>query len=753
MGKRKTKRFDWPNPSLLVFILPFILLARVWLTGRALYWGTPGTQFIPWWWQAWRTFQAGEWPLWNPMLGMGAPLLANYQSAIFYPPNWIYFVFAAIGGLPLMAWGQAILVSAHLAFAGWGMLKLLQKLGLSELAQVIGALAFSLSGYLVARAHFLSISSTVAWLPWILLATYELTLDKKPTSKLFKLSLFLAFQWLAGHAQTSWYTILLATAWLIFWIRRTKVRPALILGRFLAAAAFAFALSAVQLIPTAEYLLRSQRALQYDPTSAMAYSFWPWRALTLLAPNLFGNPARGDYWGYGNFWEDAVYIGLLPLLLAFSTWRTKQNIALARFLTLVTLASFVLAMGDHLPIFPWLYAHVPSFAAFQAPARFSLWAVISLSILAAIGANAWGKPSRNQLYWVRLSVAGTIAIVIAGGITLALSIARFAGLQRSFGSSTILFGLTALAICILVLKTPANNRARNIWAWAAILIVSFDLLYAGWGLNPAGSLALYAPSIADPEVEAGRIYISEQDEHELKFNRFFRFDSFLSSNPDVLRVSLLPNIGLLAQIPSANNFDPLVPARYADWMTFFEKQPAGLKDEMLAAMAVGQVETIAEDGSLVFTELDHLGRVRWVGCAIPVSDARAAFDLLQTSSFDFQSSVVIEDPQDGRDTCASGVGTAQILQQTANTLLISANADSPGWLILADTWFPGWFAKVDGVAREIYPAYGIFRAVEVHEGSSTIEIAYRPVSFSSGLVLSALAWPVYVVLQKKFSND
>jgi hypothetical protein len=74
-------------------------------------------------------------------------------------------------------------------------------------------------------------------------------------------------------------------------------------------------LAAIQLIPTAEYLMQSQRASAVSYDLAMTYSFWPWRFLSLLAPDLFGNPAIGDYWGYGNYWEDAVYIGLAPFLL------------------------------------------------------------------------------------------------------------------------------------------------------------------------------------------------------------------------------------------------------------------------------------------------------------------------------------------------------------------------------------------------------------------------------------------------------
>src|SRR5512135_3460447 len=63
-------------------------------------------------------------------------------------------------------------------------------------------------------------------------------------------------------------------------------------------------------------MLQSKRSAAVDYNLAMTYSFWPWRLLTLLAPDLFGNPARGSFWGYGNYWEDAVYVGLLPLLLA-----------------------------------------------------------------------------------------------------------------------------------------------------------------------------------------------------------------------------------------------------------------------------------------------------------------------------------------------------------------------------------------------------------------------------------------------------
>jgi len=82
----------------ILITAPLILFTPVVLTGKALFWGTPALQFVPWRDFAWNILKSGNLPLWNPMLGMGAPLIANYQSAIFYPPNWLLFLFERLTG-------------------------------------------------------------------------------------------------------------------------------------------------------------------------------------------------------------------------------------------------------------------------------------------------------------------------------------------------------------------------------------------------------------------------------------------------------------------------------------------------------------------------------------------------------------------------------------------------------------------------------------------------------------------------------
>jgi len=75
------------------------------------------------------------------LIGMGAPLIANYQSALFYPPKWLLIPLAAIGHAPLIAWGQTLLVMLHLIWAGMGMRRLGNRLGLNRLAHAVSGVA------------------------------------------------------------------------------------------------------------------------------------------------------------------------------------------------------------------------------------------------------------------------------------------------------------------------------------------------------------------------------------------------------------------------------------------------------------------------------------------------------------------------------------------------------------------------------------------------------------------------------------
>ena len=79
-------------PILLLILLPIALLAPVVLFGRVLYWGVPLLQFYPWQHAAVEALRSGQLPLWNPLVGSGAPLAANLQTGAFYPLNFLYLI-------------------------------------------------------------------------------------------------------------------------------------------------------------------------------------------------------------------------------------------------------------------------------------------------------------------------------------------------------------------------------------------------------------------------------------------------------------------------------------------------------------------------------------------------------------------------------------------------------------------------------------------------------------------------------------
>lgn len=704
------------SPRSLLIISPFLLFAPVWLTGQAMYWGTPSTQFVPWWWQAWQTMLSGELPLWNPLAGMGAPLLANYQSALLYPPTWIYFALAAVGGASLMAWGQAILVAAHLAWAGWGMGRLIREMGKGELAQTVGGLAFALSGYLVARAHFLSINSTVAWLPWILWAAYRLAREPKQMRHTIVLAALFALQCLAGHAQTAWYTLLLAIAWTSFWSWQfgNSKRLGQTAFRLGLAGLLAFAISAIQLIPTAEYLLNSQRANQVDFAESATYSFWPWRLISSFSSNFFGNPAHGNYWGYGNFWEDAIYIGLLPLLLAFSALsilrRDKNQYPLYSFLTIVVCVSILLALGSNTLLFRWLYDHVPSFSLFQSPTRFSIWLVFALALLAGFQVEKWRVPKGKALYWSRLAVAGAAAILLTAMTASVLG----EGIPQVIALALVPTGVVGVAMAIMHLR-QAKLKAN--WAWVVSGLIAVDLLFAGWGLNPGASANLYGADvgttvIVEQQLGDGRLYLPVEDERALKFEHLFRFDDFFNAAPIKIRQTALPNMFLLDRVRSANNFDPFVPAAYKNWVDAVTLGNQPESTTLLAEAGVTVIEQVGDSGDVQFLAVDGLPRARWMNCeeaAVRITDAV------------------------GCEPAARGV--AAIVTESANSVTLVVQSDG-GWLLLADTWFPGWKAIVDGEERDIYQVDGIYRAVQLESGDKQVSFVYAPLSFAIGATLS-----------------
>jgi hypothetical protein len=784
---QKIRRFD-AFPFFVLIAAPLVLLSPVLTMGKALFWGIPALQFVPWWKWAYDTLLSGHLPFWNPLLGMGAPFIANYQSALFYPPNWTYFLFYVAGGITGLAWSQALVLAIHLTWSGFGMALLMRRLGSGKLGQTISGLAFGLSGYLVARAWFASINAAVAWLPWILLLSFDLVKDQSKPKNIIKLGISIGMQLLAGHAQISWYTLLLTGIWISFWgwqnqthNQKGKIRALLKIWLGLAlATGLGVVIASVQLLPTAEYLLQSQRSSAVDYEAAMTYSFWPWRLLGFIAPDLFGSPVIGDYWGYANFWEDAIYIGLLPFLLAFGVilggiFRNRSKTAesgqqctdgincssviyrslfpLVYLLISLIIVSFLLALGKNTPIFPWLYRHIPTFDMFNSPTRFSVWAVFSLALLAGIGAEHWRRPVKRGLYWTRLATAGAFAISLGAGLGWFVLRDVATDFHPSFVRGLALTGFWGLGSGVLALLAPRKDsqevNSGRLWQWTVVLWVATDLIFAGWGLNPGIPLDFYTEIPPNKNqiqeiVGDGRMYLLGDDEETIRYKQYFIFESFDPGRDWInIRAIQLPNLNLLDGIPMANNYDPMVPGRYARWMKEISGMDIPLRDDLLDLMGISVFESDDPAGNfgVAFDPRKTAARVRWVPCARYVDDEESAWNLIFSGAVDLQAEVILEKAAHSQtQDCNPWDGNSKIVGEDPNHVTIQIDSQSPGWIELSDIWYPGWRASVDGTPTLMFRADYLFRAVEVPAGSHTVEFSYRPVWFYAGSGISLVAW-------------
>lgn len=750
----------------ILLAAPLILLGPRLVQGEVIFWGTPALQFIPWWTGAYRNLLEGILPLWNPLNGMGAPLLANYQTAFLYPPNWLLLVFAGLWGRERAAEGIAVgftvLSILHMAWAGLGMGLLLRRLRFGWLAQIAGGLAFGLAGYIVARLSFFSMVWVAAWLPWVIFFADAIAspCQDRWTEKAripVGLTICLSMQLLAGHAQLSWYSMILAGAWVAVGalihpgMRLRRVIKALLL--FATAVTLAALIASPQLIPTFEYLQNSQRADAVSYEDALTYSYWPWRLITLAAPDFFGSPADGDYWGYASYWEDHLYIGVTPLLLALTTlWLLVKGVrrskrperwGLMALLWAGTAVTFLIAMGRFTPLFPFLYRYLPTFDMFQAPARYLFWAAFALPILAAVGVENWRCPTGRGLYWFRLWTASAFATTFGAGAAWMV----IEDVRVTFIRSLALTGTWALGFGLLTLVIPYAEKYRRLrlWKTATVIWILADLVIAGWSLNPGTHASFFRGSNPAPVNPGERVYISAQEEYDLKFRRFFRFNDFHAiEDLRALRAVRLPNLNLLDGAAWMNNFDPLVSDTYARWMDAVEGMAPEVRDTWLAWAGVGAVEHV--DISAVmgvrFDPLPNPQRVRWSGCAVAADSNERAWKLLETEMLapvraDRPIILEVKSAPICIERGESG-GRVEILSEKGNWLTLQTESPLGGYVVVMDSWYPGWKATIDGKPVDILRADGSFRAVEIPAGKHEIRFLYCPAGFYFGFLFSIL---------------
>jgi hypothetical protein len=491
----------------------------------------------------------------------------------------------------------------------------------------------------------------------------------------------------------------------------------------------------------------------------LTHSYWPPRLLTLLSPDFFGNPAQNDFWGYDNYWENAAYIGVLPLLLAmWAVWQgargrgQRGNPSPLRFrgasrgqgvnqragesapppsnlqppisnsqlpipfFASAVVVSLILAFGWFTPIYPFLYKTIPGFGLFQGPARWLVVTTAALCVLAGIGAQRWVERGFSLHAAQRWTLIG-LALIIAG-------VAGFFILKNqsaTFGPATLRLGILSIASGWLF-RSKIKNRQSEI---IIVAVIALDLITAHFSLNPALASDIYhAPNPAAEAIKAdglaGRAFFFDVDEQAIKFGKYLAQDKkFVGYGPNDLgywlgfRATLTPNAAMIDGVPMANNFDSLIIGRYQSLLDQINALPL---DQALPLLSRMNVAYIVSPRALDLPEVYRGDEVTIYRNANAMPHAWIApidADLTQVSSVLAGSSI-------------------ESLTDSGNAVTIRAALPAAGWLILADAYYPGWHAAIDGAPIEIQPANAAFRAVKLPAGSHQVEFRYEPQSVKIG---------------------
>ncbi len=660
-----------------------------------------------------QALQHGSFPLWNPYDRMGLPFLADPQTGTFHPLQWVLVAAGLLAGhvgptlmslkVLLFLWTGA--VSMHLLARSWG-------------APRAGAFVAGISFTLLGGVAFMK-DSAIAW-PWqmVPLALYaaDRALEAPGAARGALLGGALALAGLAGSPPGFFYTLLVVGPYVL--VRAWALRPrASALATMLpAAGATALALLAIVYVPTGELAALSDRATR-DSGWATQLPIMPADLLGLLVARLREPPP-------------ALYAGFLPLLLAAVAIARGGKDLRAAFLAGLFVVALLLALGEPGGLLDKAVAVVPGFSLFRVAERYKLLLTLSVAGLAALGMRAL----QDGQVAARGVLRGAIVVLAVLGVGLVVG-QRAQGAWPAGVALALVVGALSTALFAALARSPAPPAALSTVVVLAVLAdawIAHSDLYRIY--EPVPSLEREAAILAKiPGVERdARVW----DEFGLEF----RSGSRLAIR-EATGYGALPLLRW-KQLADRVDAEPVLLAHFnVRWVLHAPHHRRGFSQHLLKhAPKTGF--SVRGSGILEATAVAPVAY--WIGDPAIVAAGTDVLGALAKAAPGTRAFVEAPDvpaalrPQlESMRTQRPAVPGA-VRALSPNRLTIELDAPASGLVVVNETWYPGWQARVDGRAAPILRANHLVRAVPVEPGHHTIELVFAP---------SALRWlgPLYVL--------
>ena len=765
-GKEFTPRQATLAFWLLIGMVVWFAHEMVW-DNRVPFYRDLGPYFYPMRFSLAQSFAAGELPLWDRSMAMGFPLLANFQSGVFYPPHLFLLV------LPFFSAMRAIFF-LHYLVAAIGSYKLCRHWNYPPYLAVLGGILFTLGGTNVSLINVLNHFQTAVWLPWAVLF-WERALRSWSGKDFLGLSLVLLVQFLAGSPEIYMMSMGLL---LCDGLRLRKEEAALTYRRgllLLAAANFlVVGLAMVQILPTMELFFESRGGKPILFVESAMWSLHPLDLINLFFLDKEVNTSLGsgvrlfflrDIPFLVSYYMGAISLFGIALYLFYGPRKEKSLVAG------ITVFSLILAAGGYTPLYPTLFRYLPLFSLFRYPEKFFFFTYALLIFMTLKGLSDFLESesplSRRHLiifsfifflvffpYLVFRLNMGTLSGYIAQALhipllsidTLGRTSAVIVNLERQI--------VLTLGVFLLLYLGKKGQLRHSLFQTLIVGLVFIDLNSAHQSyqylINP--DFVYKKPKvIRSPDPEPNRLFYYPGPSYlHPNYYTILRQPSFPEVYP-LVYANLLPNTGLFYGFDYMQELDALRRWPYLVFLNAANKLPPDKLYRLLGALNVRYVVSFRELGgsgiSLVghFPEhpswlyrLDYfVPRAYIVDRAREEKDPAKVVEQLSNGKFNPLKEVILEQPlpMTARKKLPA---QAKIIHYANQNVIVHASLSGSGVLVLADSYYPGWRVYVDGKEQEILRANFFFRGVTLSEGKHLVEFRYQPRSFILGLIISLI---------------
>lgn len=732
---------------LILFGLTLLMFVDALFSPRAVLLGQQGTdlsaQFVYWYEFGFGQLAQGNLALWNPHIFSGMPFFGGFQSALLYPPNWLYLV------LPI-AKAINVSIALHILLAGVFLYLWTYHRGLHPAACLLSSILYMFSGpfFLHIYAGHLPHLAAMAWAPLLFCAIDGLIKERSTLWYLVGV-LALTMQILAGHPQYVFYTAIAAGLYTLLRLIRSPRRAHLLLGlgsMYLGAAA----LTAVQLLAGLQAAGESVRSGGTPYAFAAMFSFPPENFLTLLVPSLFGS--MSNYWGRWYLWEMSLFISVTGLVLAlYGAVCGRRDLRLFS-LSMILILS-ILAMGAYTPLFSLLYGFVPGFNAFRVNAKFIFLVAMFAVMLSGVGLD---DLLHNPRWRRRLSLMVGIAGLLVGAVGLWIQFSAAFGSAGTWGQV-----MSAIAATQQSYLPPTQYEAQafindaGLAAARAVFFCSMTCLLLSvllWRTHVSPRLVYLIPLIAVMEVFI--FARSNRPTFDLETTRLPALEQFYQAHPGDYRVLLPsnPNSAMITGSRDLWGFDPGVLKRYAEFMAFTQGRNPDTATQYLEfsrihplfKMLRNRYVPFSEEGKKGFEEIPSvLSRLELIQDWVLLPQRDRIFAAMNHPAFDPRQQVILETTPDPAPVKGRATGTATVIEEGTDYLIVEANLPAPAILLITDNYSSGWRAvALPGSSQEHYdllPANYILRAVPLAAGNHRLRIEYEPLGYRIGKWISLVS--------------